>query len=100
MYLLDFSDDFKRQFTKLVKGNKILKKQFDKALDNLSDDPFYPSLKSHKVSTNKNQNVWSSWISGDVRIIWTFDEHNNLVILVLETGTHSGGNKVYKKKSS
>lgn len=99
MYYLNFSDDFKKQFKKLVKGNPILHKQFHKALGNLKNNPFYPSLKSHKVDTKKNKNVWSSWVSGDIRVVWAFDENDNLVILVLETGSHSGNTQIYKNKS-
>jgi mRNA-degrading endonuclease YafQ of YafQ-DinJ toxin-antitoxin module len=97
MYYLNFSDDFKKQFKKLVKGNSVLHKQFEKALSNLKIDPFYPSLKSHKVDTKKNKNVWSSWVSGDIRVVWAFDENDNLVILVLEKSSHSDSDQICGK---
>ena len=100
MYILEFLDEFWKVYNKLTKGNSVLQKQFIKALGQISEDPFYPSLKTHKVDTVKYNEVFSSWISGDVRIIWTFNQDRKLTILILETGTHSGSNNVYKKKSS
>lgn len=100
MYVLEFLDEFWKAYNKLTKGNAILQKQFLKALEQISQDPFYPSLKTHKVDTKKYDKVFSSSISGDVRIIWIFNKDQELTILILETGTHSGNNKIYKKKSS
>lgn len=99
MYRLETDNNFEKSYKKITKGNLILKKQFEKTFQLLALDPFYPSLKSHKVDTKKNKNVWSSWVSGDIRVVWAFDENDNLVILVLETGSHSGNNQIYKNKS-
>ena len=96
MYTLDFTDGFWKVYKKLVKGNQALIHKFTKALELLSDNPFYPSLKTHKVSTKKYENVYSSWVNGDVRIVWAFAENQELVILILEAGTHSGTNQIYK----
>jgi mRNA-degrading endonuclease YafQ of YafQ-DinJ toxin-antitoxin module len=100
MYKLEFLEDFWKVYNKLVKGNPVLQKKFFNCLDKMATDPFYSSLKTHKVDSKKYKNVYSSWVSADVRIIWAFDEKQELIILVLETGTHSGGNMVYGKKSS
>jgi len=100
MYSINPSEDFAKTYKKLTRGNLVLQKQFNKTLKQLRTDPFYSSLKTHKVDSKKYSNVYSSWVSGDVRIIWAFDEKQELVILVLETSTHSGGNMVYSKKSS
>lgn len=100
MYNLGFKDDFWNSYKKLVKGNPTLLKKFKKALAILSQDPFYSSLKTHKVETKKYQNVYSSLITGDVRVIWKFDKEVKTILLILETGTHSGANQVYKNKSS
>ena len=64
----------------MLKGNKSLLKKFNKALGSLKKEPFYPSLKSHEVSTKKNKDVWSSWVSSDIRVIWAFDKNDNLGI--------------------
>ena len=96
MYSLDFNDDFWPTYNKLVKGNSKLLSKFKKTFEILSENPFRNSLKTHKVDTKKYENVYSSWVSGDVRIIWALDKNQELVILVLETGTHSGSNKIYQ----
>jgi len=95
-YDLDFTPEFLADFKKLTKKNQVLKKKFTKALRLLADNPKHTSLKSHKVDTLDNKDVWSSWVNGDIRIIWLYDEDRKMVIILLETGTHSGSNKVYK----
>ncbi len=80
----------------IVKGNKTLEKKARKALHLLEQDPFYPSLKTHKANTKNYGEKWSSWITGDIRIIWDYDAENKLVILLLDIGGHSGTHKVYK----
>lgn len=99
-YDLDFTPEFLADYKKLIKKNHLLIKKFAKSLKLLADNPQHNSLKSHKVDTLENQDVWSSWITGDVRVIWLYDKDRKLVIILLEAGTHSGSNKVYKKKSS
>jgi len=96
MYRLDFGEDFWKTYKKLVQGNPILLKKFEKTLDILLQDPFYPSLKTHKVDTKRNKNIYSSSVSGDVRIGWMFNQNDDLVILILEAGTHSGASQIYK----
>ena len=59
-------------------------------------DPFYPSLKSHKVNTRNFGQKWSSWITGDLRIIWDFDEVTKQIILLFAVTKHSGSHKEYK----
>jgi len=99
-YDLDFTPEFLNDYKKLIKKNKLLIKKFSKSLKLLADNPTHNSLKSHKVDTINHEDVWSSWVTGDIRIIWLYDSNNKLIIVLLETGTHSGSNKIYKKKSS
>jgi mRNA-degrading endonuclease YafQ of YafQ-DinJ toxin-antitoxin module len=96
MYQLKFESQFHRTFGKLTKKDHVLKKRIIKALEQLRQNPRYPSLKSHKVETRQYGTRWSSSVTGDIRIIWDFDEHQNLSILVLDVGGHSGKHKVYK----
>jgi|688.fasta_scaffold18514_8 addiction module RelE/StbE family toxin len=95
-YDLDFTPEFLADYKKLIKKTPLLKKKFTKALKLLANNPKHGSLKSHKVDTINNQDVWSSWVTGDVRVIWMYDEDQKMIIILLEAGTHSGGNKVYK----
>lgn len=93
---LEFTPEFIKDYQKLVKKNKALIKSFEKALKLLASNPKHNSLRSHKVDTIDNEDVWSSSVTGDIRIIWVYDQNQKLVIVLLESGTHSGSNKVYK----
>ena len=98
-YNLEFTPEFLDDYKKLIKKNTLLAKKFSKSLKLLADNPQHNSLKSHKVNTINNEDVWSSWITGDVRVIWLYHENRQLVIVLLEAGTHSGSKKLYKKSS-
>ncbi len=53
-----WSSGFKRSFRKVIKKKPELKNQIVKVLRLLADDPFTPSLKSHKL-TGKLTGLWS-----------------------------------------
>ena len=96
MYILLFTNTFGESYRKIIKvdGEKI--KHTQKALHFLQENPFYPSLKSHKVNTRNFGERWSSWITGNLRIIWDYDPEQKLVILLLAITEHSGTHKEYK----
>ncbi len=96
MYYIRYVPHFKKALLKVVKRDKFLHQKIVETIETLSKDPKYPSLHSHKVQTPDFGERWSSRVTGDIRLIWDFDEDNNLVILVLDIGGHSGGGKVYK----
>ncbi len=96
MYTIKLDPLFKKPYRKLTEGNNQLKIAVRKAFKLLEVDPKYPSLHSHKVQTPTFGEKWSSRVTGDIRIIWDFDEDNNLIIFVLDIGGHSGSGKVYK----
>jgi mRNA-degrading endonuclease YafQ of YafQ-DinJ toxin-antitoxin module len=99
-YKLEFSISVIKTIKKNFKNSLILQKAFKKTRDLLSSDPFYYSLKTHKVDILLNSDVYSSRINGDWRVIWQFNqESKTATILCLEVGTHSGGNQVYQRKS-
>ena len=96
MFILLFTKDFDKKYTKVIKESKAIEKKIRKALHFLEQDPFYPSLKTHKANTKNYGEKWSSWATEDIRIIWDFDSENRLVIFLLDIGKHSGTHKVYK----
>ncbi len=61
----------------------------------LTLDPFYPGLKTHKVNSRLFGNAFSSRVTGDIRIIWKFDDNKTLTLLLMDLGGHSGRGKVY-----
>ena len=71
---------------KLIKNNKTLENRIDTALIKLSENP---EQISYKVG-----NFWSARITGDIRIIWEY-KNNQMVLLLLKIGGHSGGKSVY-----
>lgn len=96
MYTLRATYPFRKSYQKIVSSDKLLQKRIKKALLLLSQNPFYPSLRSHRANTRKFGIKWSSFVTGDVRIIWDFDKEENLVLLILDIGKHSGKYRVYQ----
>ena len=70
-----------------------------KTIDLMKKNPFYKSLRTHKVLTKNFGTKYSSRVTNDIRIIWGFSEEKNLVIYLMDLGGHNGTNKVYSKSS-
>lgn len=96
MYVLHFASTFAPAYEALIKGNEELEKRTEKALKLLKNDPFYPSLQSHKVNTRNFGEKWSSWITFDLRIIWDFERLEKQIILLFAITKHSGSHREYK----
>jgi mRNA-degrading endonuclease YafQ of YafQ-DinJ toxin-antitoxin module len=82
-YQLVATEQFKSRYKKLIKKDKMLNKRIAKTLSFLETNPYHPSLKTHKV-----QDVKSSWVTGDIRIIWIFSNEEIKVIDLLDLGGH------------
>lgn len=95
MYKLKASKRFRKKFAKLIATNKMLESKIDKALKQLIKDPSYSALKTHKVVLQNWGDVYSSWVTGDIRIIWRKIE-KELVLILIDIGGHSGSKGVYK----
>ncbi len=101
MYELKFNKIFLRIFKKYFKKNQKLSKSLTKTLEKIRKDPFDISLKTHKVDTIRNKDIYSSSITADWRLGWIFEEKtNNPIIICLEMGTHSSSTQIYNKKSN
>ena len=87
MFALEASATFQKAYKKLIKKNNILEKRIDVALAKLSESP--ESI-SHKVG-----DFWSCKVTPDLRIIWEYKD-DELVLLLLKIGGHSGAGNVYK----
>lgn len=92
-YTVEFSPDFNKSYEKLTRNNKSLKKSIRRAVNILSNDPFYPGLKTHKAGTRLYGEKYSSRVTGDIRIIWDFIDGK--IILLITLGGHDAGG-VYK----
>ena len=95
MYELQTTSNFRKKYKKLVEKNKKLQNAIEKTLELLRSNPKYKSLKTHKVFLSQYGEVYSSFVTGDIRIIWIQIEEK-LVILLLDIGGHSGSKGIYK----
>ncbi|ELS00266.1 type II toxin-antitoxin system mRNA interferase toxin, RelE/StbE family [Gloeocapsa sp. PCC 73106] len=85
-----WNNRFKRAFKKLIKKNHELQNKITTVLILLSEDPFTPSLKSHKLTGNLSE-LWSCSVSYDCRIIFTFSQDKNSeesLIILVDIGSH------------
>jgi mRNA interferase YafQ len=69
--ILTTDERFKRSFKRLLKKNSQLQDKILAVLELLGNDPFTPSLKSHKL-TGQLQGLWSCSVAYDCRIIFAF----------------------------
>ncbi|MCC5635263.1 type II toxin-antitoxin system YoeB family toxin [Nostoc sp. CHAB 5844] len=64
-----------------------LKNQIVNVLRLLADDPFTPSLKSHKL-TGDLAGLWSGSVTYDCRIIFNFSEDEKLLEMISSSGNY------------
>lgn len=80
-----WDNKFKRNYKKLTKYDSSLKSLVYTKLEKFSQEPFDPSLKTHKLSGNLNH-YWSLSITYDIRIIFRFINKNS--VLLIDIGKH------------
>jgi len=93
-YQLSPQSRYVRDWKHVCKNNNLLSKKILMVHEKLSINPFLKELGTHKVSAVVGENRFSSRVTGDLRIIWEFE--NNTIILLLTLGGHPGSKKVYK----
>ncbi len=84
------SSKFKRAFRKFVRRNTQLQARIEKAIAELSDDIFNPSLGTHKLE-GKLSGLLSCSCGYDCRIVFaieTDEESGETLIVLLDVGTH------------
>lgn len=79
MCKLNSSKFFTKKLKKLIENKRLELEVLNKSLQFLAKDPFSPVLRTHKVNTRKLGKHYSSRIDGDLRIIWNFDQDENLL---------------------
>lgn len=84
-----FIKDLKLKESKDIRVYKLILR----AVDMMSVDLFDSRLKTHKVISSLCGQAYSSRVNGDVRIIWTFENENAIILHAI--GGHSGKHKVY-----
>ena len=79
---------FVRAAKRLVRRDPALADELGSALTLLSEDAFHPSLRTHKLK-GKLTGSWACSAGYDLRILFSFVEHEGAEAILLETvGTH------------
>jgi addiction module RelE/StbE family toxin len=78
-----------RAFRRVLKRNPALSKSVQETLQQLVEDPFHPSLETHKLK-GKLTGYWACSAGYDLRIVFDFvkNETNEKEILLVDIGTH------------
>ncbi|CAD5909759.1 type II toxin-antitoxin system YafQ family toxin [Planktothrix agardhii 1806] len=85
MIEISFDDSFKRAFKKRFQGNHELERKFRIKLEKFKENPFDPSLKTHKLS-GKLKELWSFSIEYNQRVIFYFTDEEKAVFV--DIGNH------------
>lgn len=81
MYKLKYTKEFEKGLKRLSKSEQ---KQTLSKLKLLTQDPFYPSLRTKKVQGLDN--VFEMSVNMDIRILWRYE--NGVIILLINIGHH------------
>lgn len=81
MYKLKYTKEFEKGLKSLSKSEQ---KQTLAKLKLLTQDPFYPSLRTKKIKDLDN--VFEMSVNMDIRILWSYE--NGIIILLMEIGHH------------
>jgi addiction module RelE/StbE family toxin len=87
---LVWSPTFIRAFKRLVRKNPELRTQIEQVLQQLAEDPFHPSLRSHKLKGDLS-GIWSCSIDYSNRILFKFVNNSDSgeeEIFLLTLGSH------------
>jgi mRNA-degrading endonuclease YafQ of YafQ-DinJ toxin-antitoxin module len=87
---LVWSAAFVRAFRRLALRQPALRSRVERTLQQLAEDPFQPSLHSHKLK-GELAGVWACTVDYDNRILFEFGqnpESGEEEILLLTMGTH------------
>ena len=83
-----FSKAFRRTFRSLAKKNRVTAYAVQATLNQLEENAFAPSLKTHKLK-GQLDGFWSCSAGYDLRILFKFvDQQDGEAILLASVGTH------------
>jgi mRNA-degrading endonuclease YafQ of YafQ-DinJ toxin-antitoxin module len=73
-----------RKLRKLFRRHPELANLFDERIRMFLEQPRHPALRTHKLS-GLNQQTWSIFLTGDLRMLFVYDEKG---VLVIDVGPH------------
>ena len=82
---VSFSSSFNRAFKKRIKSNADLELRFWDKLERFIEEPFDPSLKTHRLS-GKFKELWSFSVDYDQRVLFYFTKDQKAVFI--DIGNH------------
>ena len=90
IYTISYTKSFERKYGKLIRNNKKLSSRIDLVIDQLKMNPYSQPLKTHKVGYDKLfGELWSSRVTGDIRIIWVKHHDYNYHLVLINIGGHN-----------
>lgn len=93
-YIVIPQKSFERKLHLFYKKDRNLYILIVRVMNKLEINPFDRHLRTHKVNSVKENEVFSSRVTGNIRIIWIIQ--GSQILLLLDVGGHSGSGKVYK----
>ena len=87
MYEIKADKNFIKKYIKLINKNKLLEKRIQKTIEQLKENPKHSGLRTHQINDPDFGKVWSSWVHGDLRIFWQYED-DKIIILLLDIGSH------------
>lgn len=81
---------FRSRFKRVTRRAPELRDRIFEVLETLADDPFTPSLKTHKLR-GQLEGLWACWVEYDCRIVFTLEPDpagGEDVIVLADIGTH------------
>jgi addiction module RelE/StbE family toxin len=82
---LIWGSSFKRAYKKVTAANPELKPRIARALEVFVDNPYHPSLRTHKLS-GKLKGMWAFVVTYDCRIVFQFLDDQDA--LLIDVGKH------------
>ena len=76
-----------RAFKRIIRKKPHFRQLIEKTVVQLAQDPFHPSLHTHKLKGDLS-NIWSCSIDYSYRILFEFIEEPEEAILLLNLGSH------------
>ncbi|MEG4852384.1 type II toxin-antitoxin system mRNA interferase toxin, RelE/StbE family [Microcoleus sp. B5-D4] len=90
MRSLVLASSFKRAFKSLIRQEPEMEEKIAERLELLANDPFHPSLKTHKLK-GKLSGAWACTVEYDCRIVFNFKKYSDSdveEILLIDIGSH------------
>ena len=84
---VSFSSSFKRALKRKIRANPKIENEFWFSLQLFINDPFDPSLKTHKLS-GKLRYLWSFKVDYNNRVVFYFTNDNPNRAVLVDLGTH------------